>query len=68
MFRNLIESIRTEAAQRGILDKWSKPGEGPKLVKKGVTRYLRQKSKLELKTKAPDDVNIPRRGTRGHES
>ena len=68
MFRELIEAIRTEAAQRGALDKWSQAGEGPKLVKKGVNRYLRQKAKLELKKKPPEEVNIPRRGTSGYES
>jgi len=68
MFRELIEAIRLEGAQRGQLDKWSQPGEGPKLVKKGATRFLRQQAKLQLRTKAPDEVSIPRRGTKGHES
>jgi hypothetical protein len=68
MFRELIEAIRLEGAARGAIDKWSKPGEGVKLAKKSVTRYLRQKTKLELKKKAPDEVNIPRRGTSGYES
>ena len=68
MFRNLIESIRIEATQRGAIDKWSQPGEGVKQAKRGVTKYMRQQAKLQLKTKSPDDVNIPRRGTKGYES
>lgn len=68
MFRELIEAIRLEGAQRGAIDKWSKPGEGVKLAKKGATRFLRNQAKLQLKTKAPDEVNIPRRGTKGYES
>lgn len=68
MFRELIEAIRLEGAQRGAIDKWSKPGEGRALAKKSVSKYMRNQAKLQLKTKAPDEVNIPRRGTKGYES
>lgn len=66
MLKNLVEEIRVEAMQRGSL--WAAFKRSPgasKEVKKGATRYLRQQAKKELR-KAPDDVNIPRRGIKGY--
>jgi hypothetical protein len=67
MFKSLVEEIRTEAMQRGSLRAaFQRTPGASKEVKRGAARYLRQQSKKELKTKAPDDVNIPRRGIKGY--
>jgi hypothetical protein len=68
MFRALIESIRTEATQRGSLRAAFQRSPGTsKTVKKGVSRFLRQNAKKELKGYTPNkDVLIPRRGIKGY--
>ena len=66
MFKQLVEDIRTEAMQRGSLRAaFQRTPGASKEVKKGATRYLRQQAKKELR-KAPDDVNVPRRGVKGY--
>ena len=67
MLKQLIEDIRTEALMRGSLRAAFQRSPGAsKEAKRGTTRYLRQQGKKELKTKAPDEVNIPRRGIKGY--
>jgi hypothetical protein len=69
MFRNLIESIRTEATQRGSLrGAYVRSPGTSKTVKKGAARFLRQTAKRELQKVKKDpsaETNIPRRGISG---
>jgi hypothetical protein len=68
MLRQLIEAIRIEAAERGQIDKWTKSGV---VAKRGAARFMRQKTKGELKKVIKDpshEPSIPRRGTSGYES
>lgn len=67
MFTSLVEEIRLEASQRGSLRAaYQRSPTASKLVKRGASRFLRQQAKKEIKTKSPDDVNIPRRGIKGY--
>lgn len=70
MFRQLIESIRLEATQRGSLRAAYQRSPGMnKIAKSGASRFLRRSAKREMAKVKKDpsaEPNIAKRGTRGY--